>query len=151
MYNLSERSLRNLKGVDPRLVDIVHRAIEITEVDFAVIEGLRTPEKQLEYYRKGASQIAVGGTHVQGRAVDLMAYMDGRGSWEIALYDNIADAMKQAARDAGVGIRWGGAWHIPDITQWEGTMEEAYNGYIDWCRSKGKRPFIDGPHFELAN
>lgn len=151
MYNLSERSLRNLKGVDPRLVDIVHRAIEITEVDFAVIEGLRTPEKQLEYYRKGASQIAVGGTHVQGKAVDLMAYMDGRGSWEIALYDNIADAMKQAARDAGVGIRWGGAWHIPDITQWEGTMEEAYNGYIDWCRSKGKRPFIDGPHFELTN
>lgn len=151
MYNLSERSLRNLKGVDARLVDVVHRAIEITEVDFAVIEGLRTPEKQLEYYRKGASQIAVGGTHVQGRAVDLMAYMDGRGSWEIALYDNIADAMKQAARDAGVGIRWGGAWHIPDITQWEGAMEEAYNGYIDWCRSRGKRPFIDGPHFELAN
>jgi peptidoglycan L-alanyl-D-glutamate endopeptidase CwlK len=151
MYNLSERSLKSLKGVDPRLVDIVHRAIEITEVDFAVIEGLRTPEKQLEYYKKGASQIAVGGTHVQGRAVDLMAYMDSRASWEISLYDNIADAMKQAARDAGVGIRWGAAWHIPDITQWEGTMEEAYNGYIDWCRSKGKRPFIDGPHFELTN
>lgn len=151
MYNLSERSLRNLKGVDPRLVDIVHRAIEITEVDFAVIEGLRTPEKQLEYYNKGASQIAVGGTHVQGRAVDLMAYMDSRASWEISLYDNIADAMKQAARDAGVGIRWGAAWHIPDITMWGGTMEEAYNSYIDWCRSKGKRPFIDGPHFELAS
>ena len=151
MYNLSERSLRNLKGVDPRLVDIVHRAIEITEVDFAVIEGLRTPEKQLEYYNKGASQIAVGGTHVQGRAVDLMAYMDSRASWEISLYDNIADAMKQAARDAGVGIRWGAAWHIPDITMWGGTMEEAYNSYIDWSRSKGKRPFIDGPHFELSN
>lgn len=151
MFYLSDRSLKNLVGVDQRLVKIVHRAIEVTEVDFAVIEGVRTPEKQLEYYQKGASQIAVGGTHVQGKAVDLMAYMDGRGSWEIALYDNIADAMKQAASEAGVGIRWGGAWHIPDITKWSGTMEEAYNGYIDWCRSRGQRPFIDGPHFELIN
>jgi len=28
-------------------------------------------------------------------------------------------------------------------------MEEAMNAYIDLRRSQGKRPFIDGPHFEL--
>ena len=41
-YKLSERSLKSLEGVDPNLVKIVKRAIEITEQDFIVIEGLRT-------------------------------------------------------------------------------------------------------------
>jgi peptidoglycan L-alanyl-D-glutamate endopeptidase CwlK len=151
MFELSPRSLKNLEGVDQRLVDIVHRAIQITTIDFAVIEGLRTPEKQLEYYKKGASQIAVGGTHVQGRAVDLMAYLDGRASWEIALYDNIADAMRVAAVYFDVGLRWGAAWHINDIRDWNGTMEQAMNAYVDLRRSQGQRPFIDGPHFELID
>jgi peptidoglycan L-alanyl-D-glutamate endopeptidase CwlK len=65
------------------------------------------------------------------------------------LYDDIADAMKQAAIDNDVKIRWGAAWHIADIRDWEGTMEEAMNAYIDLRRSQGRRPFIDGPHFEL--
>ena len=150
MFILSQRSLNSLQGVDERLVSVVHRAIEITSIDFAVIEGLRTPEKQLEYFRKGASQIAVGGTHVQGRAVDLMAYLDERASWEFSLYDNIADAMRAAAIELDVGIRWGGAWQISDIRTWNDTMERANVAYIDWCRSRGQRPFIDGPHFELA-
>jgi hypothetical protein len=29
-------------------------------------------------------------------------------------------------------------------------MEEAMNNYIDLRRSEGRRPFIDGPHFELS-
>jgi peptidoglycan L-alanyl-D-glutamate endopeptidase CwlK len=151
MFELSPRSLKNLQGVDQRLVDIVHRAIQITSIDFAVIEGLRTPEKQLEYYNKGASQIAVGGTHVQGRAVDLMAYLDTRASWEISLYDDIADAMRGAAIYYGVGLRWGAAWHIDDIRNWNGSMEQAMNAYVDLRRSQGQRPFIDGPHFELID
>jgi peptidoglycan L-alanyl-D-glutamate endopeptidase CwlK len=149
-FKLSERSLMNLRGVDERLVKVVQRAIDITKVDFGVIEGVRTPEKQLEYFNKGASQIAVGGTHVQGKAVDLMAYIGARGSWELNLYDDIADAMKTAAIEQDVAIRWGGAWTVSDIRKWQGTMESAMNAYIDDCRSKGRRPFIDGPHFELV-
>jgi peptidoglycan L-alanyl-D-glutamate endopeptidase CwlK len=149
-FILSERSLNNLVGVDERLVEVVKRAIEITKVDFGVIEGVRTPEKQLEYFNKGASQIAVGGTHVHGKAVDLMAYIGARGSWELNLYDDIADAMKAAAIEQDVAIRWGGAWTVSDIRKWQGTMESAMNAYIDDCRSKGRRPFIDGPHFELV-
>lgn len=149
-FKLSERSLMNLRGVDERLVRVVQRAIDITKVDFGVIEGVRTPEKQLEYFNKGASQIAVGGTHVQGKAVDLMAYIGARGSWELNLYDDIADAMKTAAIEQDVAIRWGGAWTVSDIRKWQGTMESAMNAYIDDCRAKGRRPFIDGPHFELV-
>lgn len=150
MFSLSERSLINLRGVDERLVKVVQRAIQITTVDFGVIEGVRTPEKQMEYYKRGVSQIAVGGKHVEGKAVDLMAYLDNRASWELNLYDEIADAMKAAATEQNVAIRWGAAWQVSDIRKWQGTMESAMNAYIDERRAQGKRPFIDGPHFELA-
>jgi peptidoglycan L-alanyl-D-glutamate endopeptidase CwlK len=149
-FALSVRSLEKLRGVDEKLIACVRRAIEITSVDFGVVEGLRSRERQIELYEKGASQIREGGKHVEGRAVDLMAYLGDRGSWELNLYDNIADAMKQAAIENNVPMRWGAAWNVPDIRLWRGTMEEAMNYYIDECRKQNKRPFIDAPHFELA-
>lgn len=149
-FQLSARSVAKLNGVDTRLVRVVRRAIMLTSVDFGVVCGLRTEAEQIALFEKGASQIRTGGTHVQGRAVDLMAYIGDRGSWELNLYDNIADAMKQAAIEMNVGIRWGAAWTVPDIRLWTGTMEEAMNSYIDTRRKQGQRPFIDAPHFELV-
>ena len=79
-----------------------------------------------------------------------MAYVGSRASWELNLYDNIADAMKRSAEICGVGIRWGCAWHIPDIREYDGSMQDAMNDYIDLRKGQGRRPFIDGPHFELS-
>ena len=149
-FQLSARSLVRLQGVDANLVRVVKRAIELTKVDFAVTEGLRTPERQRELFAKGASQIKEGGTHVAGRAVDVVAYLGDRISWELNLYDDIADAMKAAAVELSVGLRWGAAWNISDIRYWNGSMESAMMHYIDTRRKQGQRPFIDGPHFELA-
>lgn len=147
-FELSLRSLDRLNGVDDSLVVVVKRAIELTTVDFGVSEGLRSVERQKELVAKGASK-TMNSKHIDGLAVDLVAYIDGRVSFELNLYDNIADAMAAAAREYGVTIRWGAAWHIDDIGKWEGNMEDAMNTYIDLRRSQGKRPFIDGPHFEL--
>jgi peptidoglycan L-alanyl-D-glutamate endopeptidase CwlK len=149
-FKLSQRSLNKLVGVDERLVACVKRAIELTTVDFAVTEGVRTKERQIELFNKGASQIRDGGTHVEGIAVDLVAYLDDRISWELNIYDEIADAMKQAAIELDLPLRWGAAWNVPDIRKWEGNMESALNHYIDERRKQGKRPFIDAPHFEIA-
>lgn len=149
-FQLSTRSLTKLQGVDERLVAVVRRAIEITTVDFGVVCGLRTEAEQIALFEKGASQIRDGGKHVEGKAVDLMAYLGDRGSWELNLYDNIADAMKQAAIENNVAVRWGAAWNVEDIRMWRGTMEEAMNYYIDTRRKQNKRPFIDAPHFELV-
>lgn len=147
-YKLSKRSLARLEGVDERLVRVVKRAIELTTVDFGVVQGLRTVEEQRELVAKGASQ-TMKSKHIDGLAVDLMAYVGGKASWELSLYDNIADAMKLAAMEEGVAVRWGAAWQVSDIRDWDGTMQDASNAYIDLRRSQGKRPFIDGPHFEL--
>ena len=148
-FKLSASSLKKLEGVDPKLADVVKRAIEITKVDFGVTEGVRTLATQKKYVATGKSQ-TMNSKHLTGDAVDLVAYVGSKISWEEKLYDDLADAMKQAAKEKGVKLRWGAAWHIDDITKFNGTMEEATIQYIDLRRSQGKRPFIDGPHFELA-
>ena len=147
-YKLSTRSQERLMGIEPELKEVVYEAIKVTKIDFGVIEGLRTEEKQKQLVESGASQ-TMKSKHLEGRAVDLMAYIGGRGSWELNVYDEIADAMKEAAVKVEVAVRWGAAWTVTDIREWEGTMEDAMNSYIDTRRSEGRRPFIDAPHFEL--
>ena len=148
-FKLSKRSRTNLVGVQPQLVTVVERAIQLTTVDFAVTEGLRTEAKQRELVAKGASQ-TMNSKHLTGHAVDLVAFIGGRISWELSLYGEIAAAMRQAAIEHAAGLRWGAAWNIPDIRHWSGTMEEAMHHYIDARRKLGQRPFIDAPHFELV-
>ena len=148
-FKLSQRSLDRLAGVRPELKAVVLRAIELSKVDFGVSEGLRSRETQEQYVAAGKSQ-TMKSKHLTGEAVDLVAYVGSNVSWELNMYDDIADAMAQAAREAGVPMRWGAAWNVPDICEWGGTMEEAMNHYIDERRSQGRRPFIDGPHFEMA-
>ena len=147
-FKLSTRSLGKLEGVDSRLIDVVERAIELTKVDFGVIYGMRTVEEQEKLVAAGKSQ-TMKSNHLVGRAVDLMAYVDGKGVWELNVYDDLCDAMKEAAEELGTPIKWGAAWSEGDIRTYPGTAEEAMMKYIDLRRSQGRRPFIDGPHFEL--
>ena len=119
-FRLSRRSLERMQGVHPDLVKVVLLAIQLTEVDFGVTEGLRTIEKQREYVAKGASK-TMNSRHLTGHAVDVVAYIGTEVRWDWPLYHKIAAAMKRAAKDLNVPIVWGGDW----------------------------RSFKDGPHFEL--
>ena len=147
-YKLSTRSREKLIGIDSKLKEVVSLAITYTKIDFGVIEGLRTEKRQRALVDSGASK-TMKSKHLDGRAVDLMAYVDGRGCWELNVYDEVADAMKRAAIEVDVAVRWGAAWTVTDIREWNGTMEEAMNSYVDTRRGQGRRPFIDAPHFEL--
>lgn len=120
MFKISQRSKDRLKGVHPDLVKVVEHAIEITTVDFAVLEGLRTPERQKVLKEAGASQ-TLNSRHITGHAVDLGAWVDGEVRWDWPLYSQIAKAMKAAAAELNIPIEWGGDW----------------------------RTFKDGPHFQL--
>lgn len=118
-FKLSDKSLEKLKGVHPDLVSVVKLAIDLTEVDFVVLEGLRSKERQRELVNKGASK-TMNSRHITGHAVDLGAYV-GEIRWDWPLYDKIAKAMKEAAYQLNVKIEWGGDW----------------------------KSFKDGPHFQL--
>lgn len=121
-FKLSQNSIDRMKGVDERLVNVVKRAIEISEVDFAVTEGLRTKERQVELMKAGATR-TMNSKHIVGKAVDLAAVVGTEIRWDWPLYTKIATAMKRAAEILNVKIIWGGDW----IT------------------------FKDGPHFQLED
>jgi peptidoglycan L-alanyl-D-glutamate endopeptidase CwlK len=153
MFKLSQRSLNKLDGVHPDLVAVVKRAIEITDVDFGVTYGVRTVEEQEKLVASGRSQTMKSKHLIQdtgySHAVDLVAYDGSDVVWEINVYDNICDAMARAADELEVPVKWGAAWSEGDIRFYEDTAEDAMNAYIDLRRSQGRRPFIDGPHFEM--
>jgi len=108
-YILSKRSKNNLKGVHGDLQAVIYRAIKLTPIDFAVIEGVRTVSRQKELFEAGASR-TMRSRHLDGHAVDLAAYVEGEIRWDWPLYDGIAVAVKQAALELGVTIEWGGDW-----------------------------------------
>ena len=152
-FKLSQRSFQRLVGVHPKLVETVKKAIEYTDVDFGVIFGVRDLATQERLYKSGKSQTMKSKHLIQddgyAHAVDLMAYDSGEPSWDIVDYDNIADAMRKAAQEVGIELIWGAAWHKL-LTVSPDTAENLMNEYIDLRRSEGRRPFIDGPHFQLA-
>lgn len=114
-FALSAGSLQRLEGVHPQLVEIVKLAIQRTAVDFTVVEGLRTPERQRELVGAGKSQ-TLNGLHLRqadgyGHAVDLAPLVGGAIPWnEWARFKELADVVKACAAELGVPVEWGGDW-----------------------------------------
>ena len=126
MFKFSQRSEDNLNGVHPDLIKVVHRALQLSAVDFTVIEGVRTKARQKELFAKKATK-TMNSRHLTGHAVDLVPYpLDWNNKHA---FEQVAQAMLKAAKELGIAIRWGGDWNI--------------NG-----RSHDEK-FYDGPHFEL--
>lgn len=119
-FRFSARSLAKLEGVHPDLVRVVHRALELSKVDFSVVEGLRTVERQKELLASGASR-TMNSRHITGHAVDLAPFIAGQIRWDWPPFYDIAKAMKASAAELNVPVIWGGDW----------------------------RTFKDGPHWEL--
>jgi peptidoglycan L-alanyl-D-glutamate endopeptidase CwlK len=122
---LSQKSLTKLDGAHPDLVRVIKRAAALSSIDFTVLEVLRTPARQKELVRTGASK-TMNSRHLPGadgksRAVDIAPLDGGQVSWAWPTYHKLAPIIKQAAKDEGVPITWGGDW----------------------------RTFKDGPHWEL--
>tara|TARA_R110000796_G_scaffold4863_1_gene18458 strand:- start:242 stop:667 length:426 start_codon:yes stop_codon:yes gene_type:complete len=140
--------MSRLEGINSELITVVTEAIKLTKVDFGVTCGMRTVEEQEKLVASGASQ-TMKSKHLEGRAVDLVAYVGSSVTWQLNMYDDLADSMAKAAKALGIPLKWGAAWTVGDISKYEGTMESAMNDYVDLRRSQGRRPFIDAPHFEL--
>lgn len=125
-FKFSQRSEENLIGVHKDLVKVVRKALELSEIDFTVIEGVRSKAKQKRLYIQGATK-TLNSRHLTGHAVDIVPYpLD----WNDAVaFGKLAKAMFAAAKELKVAIRWGGDWNR--------------NGRSD------DEKFYDGPHFEL--
>ena len=115
-YTLGPRSRKNLEGVHTDLQRVVERAIEITDKDFTVIEGLRSKSRQRKLVNDGKSK-TMNSRHLTGHAVDIAPWPI---SWDWDEFYPIADAMKEAADELGVDLEWGGDWKsFPDAPHWQ--------------------------------
>jgi peptidoglycan L-alanyl-D-glutamate endopeptidase CwlK len=146
-YKLGNKSKSELVGVHADLVQVVERAIVLTVQDFAVHDGIRTLAEQQKLVASGASQ-TLDSRHITGHAVDLVPYINGKLRWEWPPIYQIADAVRLAARELGVPIRWGGCWDVL-LTDSDDSPEDLVQDYTARRRQAGKKAFIDGPHFEL--
>jgi peptidoglycan L-alanyl-D-glutamate endopeptidase CwlK len=146
-FALSTQSLSMLHGVHADLAKVVKEAILLSEVDFKVGEGMRSLARQKELYAAGKSK-TMKSRHLTGHAVDLWAIVDGKVSWDIAHYYTIAKAMKHAAIKCGVPMTWGVVWdrRLGDLSD---SMRLEATAYANRMKAAGKKPFVDGPHFEL--
>lgn len=123
-YKLGKRSIHRLEGVHPDLTRVVGRAIEMTSIDFTVLEGVRSYERQEALVRLGASK-TMNSRHLTGHAVDLAALVGNKVSWRPDHYTPIADAMKAAAEELGVPVEWGGDWRtFKDYVHWQLPRDE---------------------------
>lgn len=119
-YKFGSRSIARLVGVHPDLVKVMERAIEISDLDFTVLEGMRTLATQKKYLAQGATR-TLRSRHLTGHAVDIAPWIGGKVRWDWPLYYRLEKIVKQAAKDVGVTVEWGGDW----------------------------RTFKDGPHWQL--
>ncbi len=123
---LSARDRKRLEGVHPDLVRVVVEAAKETPVAFAVVEGVRTRERQAQLLRERRTT-TMNSRHLTGHAVDLvpLADSDGDGDFEVSWrwhdFHRLAPHIKATAVRLGVQIEWGGDW----------------------------RDFKDGPHWQL--
>jgi peptidoglycan L-alanyl-D-glutamate endopeptidase CwlK len=108
-FNLSQRSMERLAGVNEDLVQVVKLAITRSPLDFSITEGLRTVERQRELVAQKKSQ-TMKSRHIVGEAVDICVLIDGKANWGFENYRKVADVFKACAEELGVTITWGGDW-----------------------------------------
>lgn len=147
MFVLGKKSLDTLVGVDPKLVLVVNRAIQLTQVDFRVNEGVRTIARQKQLLKEGKTQ-TLKSKHIEGKAVDLVALVDNKVNWDASYYIQIAEAVRLAAIELNIPVRWGGCW-IGTLNSYP-SAKEAIDTYIKHNKKLKKSVFLDGPHFELV-
>lgn len=143
-FKFSARSKLALTGVDANLVKVITRALELSPVDFMVIEGLRTEARQRELVAKGASK-TMQSKHLTGKAVDIVPIIDGQVRWDWPAFYPLAVAVREAAKELNVKVRWGGVWDKP-INDLSTDMAQEIKDYC--VRHKGP-DFLDGPHYEI--
>jgi peptidoglycan L-alanyl-D-glutamate endopeptidase CwlK len=130
MIKLNERSLKKLQGVHPALLRVVHRMLKSWTppkgMQLIVTCGVRTMAEQKKLLEAGFSStlrsrhLPVGNPPVS-HAVDFAFILNGKPRWDWPPFAELAARMKEAAKEEGVPIEWGGDW----------------------------KKFRDGPHFQL--
>lgn len=135
---------RRLAGVHGDLVRLITEAAARHQLVVRVTEGVRAAERQKELVASGASR-TMDSRHITGHAVDVAIMLGKEVRWDFGLYQDFADTVAATSLEIGIPIIWGGHWgQLKD-----GDQTEEIAAYVARCRAQGRRPLLDGPHYEL--
>ena len=121
MYSFSQRSLDNLEFVNTKLIDVARLALKESKVDFSVIDGYRSEERQKALYEAGKSEadgVINKSAHQSGKAIDVIPYVKGLDIWdtnngEVAkAWIELYRAFMRASRILDVNIEFGLGYNI---------------------------------------
>ena len=150
VYVYGQRSESNLAGLRHAIVIVARKALTLTEVDYFVNDGMRTQAEQTYAYEHHASQ-TLGGPHLYGIAIDVLAWVNGRINWGVppddAYYHKIARAFQRASIELRIPVIWGGVWDIR-LSMLGTNLADEMRAYK---RRNGGHAFFDIGHFQLPN
>ena len=116
-HKFSKTSIERMNGVHPRLIEVAHRALEISPIDFGIPQdgGFRTAARQRELFERKPKVTNKDGVvhrskHQTGRALDFYAFVDNEASWDKHHLAIVGASFLRAAADVGVKLWWGGLW-----------------------------------------
>ena len=118
MYRFSNRSLKNLQGIDAKLIILAGLMLNLSPYDFIITCGLRTKEEQRRMVDAGKSQ-TMNSKHIIGEAFDIVILVDGKITWEKKYYKEFTDVLKKLAKELRIEIICGydfrNHWDCPHI------------------------------------
>lgn len=134
-WKWSKNSLDQLATIDARLARWLNHLLMVSPVDFTVMEGHRSPERQAQLFEEGKTELKPGHSKhnaYPSRAVDIAPLIDGKIPWKDKhTWLVFCGFALGVAAEMGLKLRWGG--------DWDGDFDTAEHG------------FWDGPHFELVD
>ena len=114
IYRFGRRSEYWLRTIHPDLRRVVRRALAISPIDFAVIDGHRDEARQADYFARGKSKVEWPDSRhnsYPSRAIDLAPWVSGGIPWDDHLqFYILIGVVMAAAKDLGVPIRGGYDW-----------------------------------------
>lgn len=145
-FTFGPSSLAKLEGIHPDLHKLCMAAIDFSYMDFGIIEGLRTKDRQAHLVKDGKSQ-TMNSRHITGHAIDFMPYYQGKYLDAWPYFYPVADAFAAVSKTLNIPIVWGSSWGFKLIHF--NFAQASQDAYIRQKIRKGQTLFLDGPHIEL--
>lgn len=89
------------------------------DIPIFIVEAKRSQLRQSELHRNGYSQIASGGPHQKGMALDIVHSVKLWDGMEKQDWDLLFEIGSDVATRRGLKLEWGGHWSFYDPAHWQ--------------------------------
>ena len=123
MFKFSNRSLHNLEGLHPKLIEFAKELLKISPYDFTITHGIRTAKEQNSLYQQGRTKPGKRVTNCDGYnkksnhqvhadglgyAFDIAVIVNKKYNWNPKYYKEIGAVASELMKK--YKVTWGGNW-----------------------------------------